>query len=318
MRGVDNHLIGVAGPGNQCRDIVGHTIGEGIAQRDRSRQRAQGQRPEASPGCRGLVLRVVATRRREQCLRLLQGDPALHRQLVAVTILRRQANLGARPAVAHHLPGVGGGVGFVHDQGGRSALARRLRVFVVPAPVVGHGIAVEQRRVLGCESGVIDQDDHGFAPHIDTGVIVPAPLRGIDPVADEHQLGVFDTRGGHLLLRCHHHLLAIGPVGAETVPTDRQYRRGVRRHCGDGDLLQPAVTVARACPQLGKMPDQPVDGHLLAGRSRLSPGIGILRQLSDVEMQVLLNLLVNGQRCSTVRPGQAGAQATGGDQRSEG
>ena len=154
-----------------------------------------------------------------------------------MTVLCRQADFGARPAVAYHFPGVGGGIGLMHDQCTRGTLPGRFGVLVIPAPVVGHGIAVEQCGILRGKAGVVNQHHHGFTGHVHARIVVPAALGRVDSIAHKHQLGIGDTGGCHLLLGRHHHLLAVGPISIEGITAYGQHGCGVSGHRGDGHFL---------------------------------------------------------------------------------
>jgi hypothetical protein len=110
------------------------------------------------------------------------------------------AQLGAERAAEHHAPGVGGGLGVVHDEQAGGAVAGGFLVFVGPAAVVGHGPALEQGGILAGVAGVVDEHHHGFAFHVEAGVVVPAVLGRYHAVAGEYQRGVLHGYRGLLAL----------------------------------------------------------------------------------------------------------------------
>ena len=76
------------------------------------------------------------------------------------------------------------------DRAGR-ALGRGALVLVGPAAVVEAAIALEQIRI---PVRIVVQHDEHLAGEVRVAVIVPAVLRRLDAVADEHDLGILDRR----------------------------------------------------------------------------------------------------------------------------
>ena len=81
------------------------------------------------------------------------------------------------------------------------SLPGALLVLVGPTPVVGHGVALEELRVLSREARVVDQDHHGLPRDVHRSVVVPTEFGCHRAIADENQLGrieadVLDDPGG--------------------------------------------------------------------------------------------------------------------------
>ena len=139
-------------------------------------------------------------------------DPALDGGLGGVLVGRFQEHVGAAPAVAHHLPAIGGRLGLVHDDDGRSALAGGFLILVGPAAVIGHRLALEEFWIgrLVLVAGIVDQHDHGLSLHVQAGIVVPAIFRRHHAIAHEH-----DLRAGDVGLGLVEPRREIGDVGAQ-------------------------------------------------------------------------------------------------------
>ena len=137
-----------------------------------------------------------------------------------------QVKLGTGPAVAHHVPAVGGWRCIVDHQGCCSALLCGLLVFVGPAAVIGHRVTLEQRRVLGGEPGVVDQDQYGLAFHIDVGVVIPAIFRRYNAVTNEHNFAGFYPGFGHHAHGSDDHFIPVFHQTVFAVHVKRHLRQG--------------------------------------------------------------------------------------------
>src|SRR5690606_7615777 len=114
-------------------------------------------------------------------------DPALDRHALGGRVLAHDVELRAGPAVVDGGPAIGGRGGLVHDDDAGGSAAGRLLVLVGPAPVIGHGPAVEGVQLGLFEVGVIDEDDDDLAAHVDVLEVIPVALRRGDAVAGEDQ-----------------------------------------------------------------------------------------------------------------------------------
>ncbi len=117
--------------------------------------------------------------------------------------------LRTEPAVAHDLPAIGCGFGVVDDDRRGRALTGGFLVFIGPPSVVSHGIALEQGRIPGRKTRVVDQDEDRFAPDVHIRVVIPAVFGGNDAVAHEHKLAGFDPGIRHGAAGSRHHLILI-------------------------------------------------------------------------------------------------------------
>ena len=145
----------------------------------------------------------------QQLARAPFRDPPLEGERTGVAVRRLRPELRSRPAVPDDLPRIRRRLRLVDDDRRGGALPGGLLVLVGPAPVVGHRVALEQRRVLRGEPRVIDQDQHGLAPHVHVGVVVPAVLGRHDAIADENDFTGFHLRFGHHPRRAGDHFVLV-------------------------------------------------------------------------------------------------------------
>ena len=278
VRRVDHHLPRVARTSDQRHHVVAHDRAHLVVQRQ-VRGKVQGSWPEA-----------VLCRRPGERIETLPGgcaqpgggvmaQPALNLHLVGIAGRKFLPRSG--PAVAHHLPGITRGPGVMDDEHGRSAVPRGLLVFICPATVVGHGLAVKHLRVAGRIARIVHQHHHGLAPGIQTGVVVPLEFRGDDPVANEHERTVSER---HRLLgprRVDHDVLAIGERERRATAADRQHRAGVGGDLNQRHVLQEAAVIGRPQAVALELGDDVAGGELLAGTGGRPPAEGIRGQGLD-------------------------------------
>ena len=168
------------------------------------------------------------------------------------------------------------------DQRSGSTLAPRFLELVRPAPVIGHALAVEQRRVLGVETWVVDEHHHGLALHIDTGVIVPVLLRRIHAVAHEHQLARIDLHFRLPRARTDDHVGAERQRARRALHVDGHRRRFVGGGFHHRHRLEITVAVARLQTHALKLRLQIFDSLVLARRPRRTALELIRRQHAHV------------------------------------
>ena len=124
--------------------------------------------------------------------------PRGNRGEIRVRTVGFEGEVFACPTVDDDFIRIRGRFGFMHDDGGRGAEFRRHFVFVGPAPVIGHALALEHRRIelsriVGVwDRRIVDQHHQRLAPQIGTFVVVPAKLRRDDAITDEDHLRVID------------------------------------------------------------------------------------------------------------------------------
>ena len=79
------------------------------------------------------------------------------------------------------------------DHGRCSALTSGFFIFIRPAAIIGHRAAIEgPLKIFVRIIGIIDQDDDSFALYVDPCIIIPAALRRVNAVSDEHHFGIAD------------------------------------------------------------------------------------------------------------------------------
>jgi len=63
--------------------------------------------------------------------------------------------------------------------------------FINPASIICHFFTAEQTRII--KTGIIDQDDYGFAADVQAAVVVPAVFRGHYAETDKDRFRVLDS-----------------------------------------------------------------------------------------------------------------------------
>ena len=137
----------------------------------------------------------------------------------------------------------------MHDQSRRRTLSGRFFIFIGPAAIVGHGIAIEEFGVLGGIAGIVDQYDHRLAGDVYIGIVVPVTLWRNDAVADENHIAALHRDIGDLLLRPHHHLIAITETGIVVATLDLQDCIADGGQFGNRNCLEIRVAIARGYAQ---------------------------------------------------------------------
>ena len=203
--------------------------------------------------------------------------------------------LRPRPAAFDHVPTIRSRLRIVDDDRSGSALAGSFFIFIGPAAVIGHGLAVEGPfQAFGAEIGIVDEDHGGLAGHVDAFVIVPATLGRVDAIAHEDQLAVFE-RG----LR----IFAIGHADPVTAVLERdigafagnrQRREVLAGNFYQRHFLHPRAVVARLQPGRCEPFGQQGDGLFLADRAGHAAFEFVGRQMLG---NVLHRLLGNVGRC---------------------
>lgn len=125
------------------------------------------------------------------------GDPALDGDAAFVFVGADEIEAFGAPAAAEDGERIAGRSGFVNDEARGGAFGGGDFVFVGPATVVGHRVALEDGGIEfaggGIDHGrVVDEHEDGLAADIEALVVVPAILRCDNAVADEDDVGVLD------------------------------------------------------------------------------------------------------------------------------
>ncbi len=191
--------------------------------------------------------REVLARAGEQSLGRRLLDPADRLRLVHMVARRVLLELRAGPARLDHAPAISGRLGIMDDDRGRGALARGFLELVGPAAIIGHRpaaeIAVERH---GLPVGIVDQDDDRLPLHVEAGIVVPAALRRVDAVADEHDVAVLDLDLGHDLIGRDDHVGAIGEADRGLAAGEGQRRYVLAGDLDQRHVLEPACHCCRA------------------------------------------------------------------------
>ncbi len=134
-------------------------------------------------------------------------DSTAQREALSSSLTR----LNCGPIQAFHdSPSVSGRLGLVNDESSRCALASRFLELIGPATVVSHGAAVEDIRILGGESGIVDQHHDRLALDVDPFVVVPVVLGSDDTVTDVDHFRSVETDLVLDLKGPAHKLVAVG------------------------------------------------------------------------------------------------------------
>ncbi len=276
--------LGAVEPGN---DIVRDCLVDGVIDRDAGLE-PQGNGREVLVQSRRLELSERLAGARQHLLRRVLGQPAFDRHAAGVLVGADQIELRPRPGIGHRLPAVSGRAFLVNDQGGSGALARRFLVFVGPAAVIGHRLAGEQGRIPGLIAGIVDQDDHRLAAHVEPLVVVPAVFRRDNAVADKDHVALRDLLVFADPLGPHHHVLGIienQRLGIAARNGELRVRVGGDRDQRDG--LRPLAVVARRQPEFGELFGQMGNRLGFAFRCRAAAAEFVRRQHLNVRRQVV-------------------------------
>ena len=159
-------------------------------------------------------------------------------------------------------------------------------------------MAVEQLRVATRAAGIADQDDHGLAVNIESGVIVPAILGRDDAEADEHQFAVRNRHFGVEPLGPKHHVLLVDERARRAMPRYACRGVGAGAQLDHGNRLHKAVAVARLEAQLAQARSHE-GNRLVLTRSARQPSLEVVRgQHADVGAQHVL-VDIGGRRRRT-------------------
>ena len=271
MRGVDDVFVGPLATRQHTDHVLGLEAADIVGEAGRGLEPQRHRLEAPTPGS-GREFGQVISRGVED----LRCDVLLHPAIDLRQRRRVRPTLGislrTRPAALDHVPAVGGGCGVVNDDRTRGTLSCGFLVFIGPASVEGHRLAVEGAgQVLAGIIGVVDEDHRGLAAHVDALVIVPVALGRVHAVADEHQLAVG---------QCGSRILAIGHADPFVAELERHgfalasHRQGGEILAGDLDqrhLLHPGAVVARLQPGLGEALAEQRHGLFLAHGSRHPP-----------------------------------------------
>ena len=168
----------------------------------------------------------------------------------------------------------------MHDDRGGGTVAGRFLIFVGPAAVIGHRAAVEEAAdVRLLPVGIVDQDQHRLAAHVDAGIIVPALFGGGDAIADEDDRAVLHRDMRLDAVGTDHHLRPVGERDRRARASEGQRRDVLRGDLHQRHVLIPAALVAGREARRGEPLRQIGDGLLLPRRARGAALIGIGRQL---------------------------------------
>ena len=175
-----------------------------------------------------------------------------------------------------------------HHAGG--AAPRSFLIFVGPAAVIGHRLAAEIA-LATLEIGVVDEHHHDLAAQILALEVVPAALRRLHAVADEHQRRAVDRQPLVAVSRCADgDLLALGKRHGLAAQVEADLWRGrefrLQQRHGLGPLaLAVDEVAARLQPRRSELLRQISDRLGLGSRRRgtalervRSQGLDMLRQ----------------------------------------
>ena len=272
VRGVDDHLVGLVVAGDHRQHVLRFEVADLVPQADRGGRAERHGLESRLRRCRGKRVEILAGGG-EQARGGGMGEPAGHRQARRGVDAGRQAQLRAAVAVLQHAERITRRrVAGVHDETRRRALQRGLGILVGPAPVVGHGAAVEKRRIATGKARIVDQHDHRLALHVHAGVIVPVPVRRIRAVAEEHHRRILQVHLRFPLQGLHHHVLLVGETGVLRAGGDLQLhlvveQQGALRRHG----LEPGTVVAGLQPHALELVDQEIQRALRTDRAGLAP-----------------------------------------------
>ena len=181
MRGVEHVVVRPLAPPHHADDVARLQVIEARVHRRGELEPAHRHRFEAAFVGREHQRVEVHAGVGEHSLRDIELDPAVHRHAVGRgrSRCRDRACVPnsscARPA-SHRLRDR-----VVHDDDAGRALPRGLLEFIGPAPVIGHGAALEETFVVRNEARIVDEQNDDFALHIDAGVVVPLVFGRVTP-----------------------------------------------------------------------------------------------------------------------------------------
>ena len=241
VRAVHHHLLGMARALHERGHVVADD-GPHLVVQGQTRGELQGNGFEATPRRRTRELIEAETGGGKELPGGLVAQPALSQRMVGIT--RRQLLPWSGIAVLHHLPGITRGPSLMHDEHTGCAPARGLLVFISPAAVVGHGLAVKELRVTGGITRIIHQYHHRLALRVETGVVVPLVFGRDDAVAGEHQ-GTPGERHGRLRARRTHDEVSAEAESERRGAADRERCVGVGGDLHQRHFLQEAAVVGR-------------------------------------------------------------------------
>ncbi len=189
MGAIDDIFMAMQRPRQHPDHVRGAEAADGIVDLGIDLE-AHGNRFESAVGGGARLHFIFEPRLCEQVPAGIVGDPALDRRTTGIRVRSRSVELRPGPAARHRVPAVAANPGVVDQQNPGGALPGGFLELVGHGPVVGHGIALEQPRVLAGIARIADQHQHRLAANVDLGVVIPLVLRRHDAVADEHQLAL--------------------------------------------------------------------------------------------------------------------------------
>ena len=242
----------------------------------------------------------------KEFLRLAQRHPALHGHARRI-FFGAQIKILPRVAGDEHEVGITRRSGLVNDDSRRRAFRRRDLVFVSPATVISHRVALEHRAVELRRIGgiwnrrIVDEHYDRLAAHIDVLVVVPAVLGRDDAVADEHDVGVRHLHFRLKAQRCGDEIAGHGELQFLRARRDGDGRFG--RHTVQRDVLdEGAVGIPGLKPDALELIDEITNGELLAARAGTTTFKLVGGQPLDVrEKLVSLDALAGGSERTSRR-----------------
>ena len=187
-----------------------------------------------------------------------------------------------RPAATHDLPGIGCGFSFVNDKRSCRPLPCGFFVFISPAAIIGHGIAIEKRAILSCKPRVVDQHDDCFAAYVQAFIVIPIIFRRNRAVPDKNHLRIFYGRFTDNALGPGHIFVRISECAAFTFPFYIQFAVRIGGNFDQRNFLEKAVAVPGLQTELLKFRFEKTDGLFFARGRWLTPLKFIRAQHLDI------------------------------------
>ncbi len=153
----------------------------------------------------------------------------------------------------------------MNDDGHVSALTRGFFELICPAPVIGHGLAVEKRSVAGGIAGIVHEHHYGLASGIHARIVIPVVFRCDNAVADKYHIAVTDIDFIDDAPGTTREAATHGQVHQLTVvSSDHEVGMRITGDFDQRDGLGVAVPVARHEAQLLEFSDQERHGLFLS------------------------------------------------------
>ena len=290
VRGVDHRLVGAAFAREKADHIVaGDGLRPGGGGRGERGLQIDGLKVAAAGGGLGSV--EVEPGVGEQLARGRSGHPAFESGVRSGRVGADDVEHGVGVGILDGVPAVGGGGVFVDDHHARRTALRGLFVFVGPAAVIGHRLAVEIGTAVGdrsLEVGIVDQHDEDFAAHVLVLEIVPLAFGRGHAVTGEDQRGVGEPELARAVeRRAKRDVGALHEAGGPARALNGDDRIARQGRLKQGNPLRPLTTAidqfaTRLDPGRFQLGDKIGDGLGLARGCRTAPFIGVRSERLDM------------------------------------